>query len=689
MSTCSILPYVSVIIPVYNTAKYLNKCIESVINQTLKNIEVILVDDGSMDNSYDILSYFRLKDERVKIFKQKNLYAGVARNNGLKHAIGEYVFFLDSDDYIDSTCLEKMYIKAKKTGTDIVLCSSLIYIENTKQFKRNCFLNVANISKDTFNVFDYPDEIFRCTNSAPMTKLYRRKFIEKNGILFSKYRTSNDIYFTSIAQVQANSISFINEDLVTYRENNDTSVQKKIDTDNIIDALTDIYKRLQEIKLYEIVERSFIFRAISSIVYILHIINFEEKKEFIKKLYDTIFKKIHIINLTKDCYIDIRGYYKLQCILKQFQFYNKCISYNIKQEIICNNNIVSPSVSVIIPIYNVEKYIDECIASIRNQTLKNIEIICVNDGSIDSSLEIVKKIARMDKRISIYSQNNCGSSIARNLGMSVAKGKYTYFIDSDDWLQENALSELYERSEKDNLDLLFFCANAFADDKKFDKITKNLRNNYIRKARYSGVYSGIDMYNLMYDNREYIASACMFFAKTDFYRKNNIKFIDKILHEDEAFTFKACLLAERVGCINKQYYMRRYRFGSTMMVKKTFYNVYGYFRCFLFMCDFASSKGIFTQKNILDNIVKIKNNAINIYNKIDFIEKNNYKVLNTREYILFYINIIDFNENIENKINEIYNLKNELFCINKSISFRIGRAITYLPRKIRDFVRKI
>lgn len=93
--------------------------------------------------------------------------------------------------------------------------------------------------------------------------------------------------------------------------------------------------------------------------------------------------------------------------------------------------VKSPLVSVIIPVFNVEEYLEECINSILRQTLTDIEIICINDGSTDSSPDILKKYAEQDKRITVYSQDNCGLSAARNLGMRAARGRYTYFIDSD------------------------------------------------------------------------------------------------------------------------------------------------------------------------------------------------------------------------------------------------------------------
>ena len=118
--------------------------------------------------------------------------------------------------------------------------------------------------------------------------------------------------------------------------------------------------------------------------------------------------------------------------------------------------VKTPLVSVIIPVFNVEEYLEECINSILRQTLTDIEIICINDGSTDSSPDILKKYAEQDRRITVYSQDNCGLSAARNLGMRAARGRYTYFIDSDDWLERDALRDLYTRAEKDQLDLLLF-----------------------------------------------------------------------------------------------------------------------------------------------------------------------------------------------------------------------------------------
>ena len=113
---------VSVIIPVYNTEKYLRQCLDSVVNQTLRDIEIICVDDGSTDGSIEILREYEQKDSRVKMLCQKNQYAGVARNNGLNYASGEYVFFMDSDDYCCHELLERAVDRAKTVSYTHLMC---------------------------------------------------------------------------------------------------------------------------------------------------------------------------------------------------------------------------------------------------------------------------------------------------------------------------------------------------------------------------------------------------------------------------------------------------------------------------------------------------------------------------------------------------------------------------------------
>ena len=175
------IPKISVIIPVYNMEEYLSQCLNSVTNQTLKEIEIICIDDGSEDNSLEILKSFAQKDERIMILKQENLHSGVARNAGLSVAKGEYLSFLDSDDYFELNMLEKMYKKIKKMNSDIIVCKSKsIDLENGKlnlrKFNRSLRLDLIP-KTNNFSVRDIPNYIFQFCEGWAWDKLFRTDFI--------------------------------------------------------------------------------------------------------------------------------------------------------------------------------------------------------------------------------------------------------------------------------------------------------------------------------------------------------------------------------------------------------------------------------------------------------------------------------------------------------------------------------
>ena len=115
-----------------------------------------------------------------------------------------------------------------------------------------------------------------------------------------------------------------------------------------------------------------------------------------------------------------------------------------------------PKFSVILPVYNVEKYLRECLESLVNQTLKDIEFICVNDGSTDSSLDILNEYAKKDSRFVIINQHNQGQGVARNNALAVAKGEYVAFVDPDDWVETNMFEELYLKFKETNVDVIQF-----------------------------------------------------------------------------------------------------------------------------------------------------------------------------------------------------------------------------------------
>ncbi len=212
---------VSVIIPVYNVEKYLRECLDSVVNQTLKDIEIICVNDGSTDSSLKILEEFALQDNRIKIINQENQGAGAARNNGMNSAQGEYLLFLDSDDFFDLRMFEKLYNKAVSTNSDITVCEYYNFNQQTKEITEGQSLRKKCVvpHKEIFSYKDCPQSILDSVMPAPWNKLFKRDFIEQCGIKFQNLPYFNDVLFCSLVLVYANSITSIKDNLVYYCNN--------------------------------------------------------------------------------------------------------------------------------------------------------------------------------------------------------------------------------------------------------------------------------------------------------------------------------------------------------------------------------------------------------------------------------------------------------------------------------------
>ena len=213
-------PKVSVIIPVYNVEKYLRECLDSVVNQTLRDIEIICVDDGSTDSSLEILREYAEKDSRVKVYTQENINAGAARNTGLSNATGEYLSFLDSDDFFELNAIERMYECAKIRKAEIVVYQVSTFYENTG---RPPFLDLRYNKKllpekEVFSYSEIEQNAFLAIKSLVWDKLIKRELVTKYDLHFQSVNVFNDIYFAYTALLSAESITILEEQLVHYRK---------------------------------------------------------------------------------------------------------------------------------------------------------------------------------------------------------------------------------------------------------------------------------------------------------------------------------------------------------------------------------------------------------------------------------------------------------------------------------------
>lgn len=213
---------ISVIVPVYNSEKFLEKCLNSIINQTFKDIEIICIDDGSSDKSLDILKSFETKDKRIRILTQKNMGPSCARNKGLEIATGEYVGFVDSDDWIDLDFYEKLYNSAEKYNADIAVGG----IKRLRSYKWKYHLKIekekfTNDTNKKFILCDVPDKCY------PVNKIYKLVKLKQFNIFFEPNVYFEDRYFTAQALVYLNSLVTVPNVYYNYWTNPNSIVKTK------------------------------------------------------------------------------------------------------------------------------------------------------------------------------------------------------------------------------------------------------------------------------------------------------------------------------------------------------------------------------------------------------------------------------------------------------------------------------
>ncbi len=210
---------VSVVLPVYNVERYLPQCMDGILGQTLKEIEVICIDDGSADGSLGILREYERSDSRVQVLTGENHGAAAARNRGMERACGEYLIFLDSDDFYEPEMLEKAYRRAGETQADVTIFRGDRYDDTLENYiQMDYSIKRGQLpGKNPFCWRDMPDRIFTFAVGWAWDKLYRREFVEAAELKFQELRTSNDLYFVFSSLVKAEKICIVEELLVHHR----------------------------------------------------------------------------------------------------------------------------------------------------------------------------------------------------------------------------------------------------------------------------------------------------------------------------------------------------------------------------------------------------------------------------------------------------------------------------------------
>lgn len=276
-------------------------------------------------------------------------------------------------------------------------------------------------------------------------------------------------------------------------------------------------------------------------------------------------------------------------------------------------------ISVIIPVYNVEEYLRECIDSVLNQTFYDFEVILVNDGSTDSSGEICDEYVEKDERVTVIHQKNGGLSVARNTGLSEANGKYVYFLDSDDYISGNALKTLLDIAENDDSDIVFFDAVSFADTEDF-----TVSQNYIRKNKYL-TDNGYNVFTSLTQAKEFHSAVPLLFIGRDFLIESGIKFVPGILYEDMVFTYQLFYKAKTVSQCSRALYHRRYRKDSIMTSAKSKKHFDGCIAVYSHNAEFTKKLNENDTSAAYEFVSRCAFNTFNVYEKLGKADKKSCK----------------------------------------------------------------
>lgn len=230
---------VSVIVPVYNVEKYLRKCIDSIINQTYKDLEIILVNDGSTDCSGEICNEYKRLDNRVKVIHKENGGLSDARNIGLKHSTGSYIAFIDSDDYIADNMIESLYFRLLNDNSDIAICRFYHIFENgnevpSKSKKTACFKDEVISKYTAFNRLNNVEYVIACN------KIYKKKIFD--SISYPKRKYNEDAFVIHKVYDKCERISVLSKQLYFYVKRNDSITNSRLDK-NTLDLAEALYER--------------------------------------------------------------------------------------------------------------------------------------------------------------------------------------------------------------------------------------------------------------------------------------------------------------------------------------------------------------------------------------------------------------------------------------------------------------
>ena len=505
---------ISIIVPIYNAENYLKSCLDSVLSQTFKDFEVLMVNDGSTDSSATICQAYVECDSRFRYFEKENGGLSDARNYGLDRAQGAYITFLDADDFLFENYLEKLYQASLLSDSDILIGGYCRFDGSDFYFYNDHFKSdsvISFTSAQAIQILDSMLDVPFLTFSTAWGKLFKRGLFDELRFPYGKY--AEDQFLIWKLYMRADNIHVFNNASYVYRMN--PSGLSSVFSLKHLDYIDAIEERIRATKDLEGINIQHSFNMYD---YVLQrMLGQLEAHQFLDEA-EQVREKLELAERTE----------------YPFLLENK-------------NDLIS----IIVPIYNVEKYLRMCLDSIENQTYSNIEVLLIDDGSTDDSCKICQEYVSRDSRFRYIKKENGGASDARNFGIARAKGEYLSFVDSDDWLSLTYVEDLYQTSIRTHSDTVVSHYTIYSEKDRHYHV--HIWDDYYEKT-YTGEELVLSLPSLELNGYVYITSWGILFKKELF---NHIRFPKGKSIEDSWTNYKLFFQSNLVTYIHKEIYYHR------------------------------------------------------------------------------------------------------------------------------------
>lgn len=544
-------PKVSIIMPSLNVGPFIRECIESAVNQTMTEIEIICVDAGSTDGTLEVLQEYAEKDHRIQLIHSDVKSYGYQMNLGLDAATGEYIGILETDDWAEPHMFETLWKAAKDHNADMV--QSNFYKYTTKNGIQNePFENLARCTYDT--VFSPADDtrIFFVQPSI-WSAIYSRKMLIANHIRFNETPGASfqDTSFHFMVCTVSERCYLLRDCFLHYRSDNDaSSVHSKGKVFYIADEMhfCEAFLEANPSKKEKLLP---MYAALKCSKYRWNLDRLDASAgySFLPLMYEEISTAFHAGLMHEELFADYawRGamllvndptaYFRY---IQRRRFAPADVGSSAAAVVLKEPGCSNPQISVILPFFNGEAHLEKCLKSLLSQNFQNMEILCVDDGSTDGSRKIIEQYAASDDRIALVDMLvHAGSSAARNAAIALSRGKYIYCLDSDAYILPDALEKLYNCAEMQQLDVLHFGVESLPEDLSASSVPAAgdlLLHNQIQ--------NGVCRYHMP-----------QFLIRRNFLREVNLHFAEGIVYSDTLFTCELMAKAKRALCIKGSYCM--------------------------------------------------------------------------------------------------------------------------------------